>query len=442
MTIVSDISVKGAVYIIDRHIMYPKSNAKIKKVNAKAGDYVSAGEVLVEYDDDSLRSLNDQLKELELNLESAVIRLEATVLPPSQTELMQAEMNINQARANINQAKKTITDVNLTIDSHDISIEQVARAVESAEKTLAETRILFDIGAATQSEIDNIEETITKYREQITTTAMQRDNAELSLENAYAALANTEAALLLAEEQYAAILNRPNEESVLNQITQNRISVDQIELKIAQVKKQIADFTFREVAPVSGTVLTRNANEGEYSASGRPLFEIADTTNDNLVIKIYIPEKEIAGIFEGQEAEITGSAFGREKYSGVITKIYPLAEQRQTSNSVETVVPVDIMVPDANAKLKSGYTVDAAIITDVLEDAVVVPLMATLSDNNNENYIFVMNDDFTVEKRAVELLAYSGLYVAATNVVSGEKLIMSPPPQITEGMTVKPVVRN
>ena len=38
MTVVTDISVKGTVSFIDKHIVYPKSSAKIKTVGAKAAD--------------------------------------------------------------------------------------------------------------------------------------------------------------------------------------------------------------------------------------------------------------------------------------------------------------------------------------------------------------------------------------------------------------------
>jgi len=438
-------------------------------VHAKVGDEVRAGDILVEYDDDSLRNLHDQMKELMLNHDSALIRYEATVLPPSRTELMQAEMNINQAElnvnqartginqaeANINQAKKTITDINLSIDSYDITIEQIQRNIEQTEKSLNDTAILHEIGAATQTELDNINETITKLREQLQTTEMQKENTILSLDNAYinlanleaalpnaeAALPNAAAALELAKEQYNAILTRPDDEAVQNQIKQNRISLDQIILRIEQLQKQIDDFTFVEIAVASGTVLTRNANVGEYSASGRPLFEIADTSNDNLVIKATIPEKEVSGVSEGQEAVITGDALGRDKYAGVITKIYPIAEQRQISNSLETVVMIDIMVPDRNARLRSGYTVDALIVTAVAEDVVVVPLMSTLSDPGGDNYVFVMNDEMIIEKRMVDLLTYSGLYVEVSNVAAGERIVQSPPQQLAEGMLVKPVAR-
>jgi len=469
MTIVTEISVKGTVSLIDRHIMYPKSGAKIKNVHAKTGDAVTEGDVLVEYEDDSLDNLYDQMKELNLNYESARIRLDATVLPPSRTELMQAEMNINQAElgvnqaeanisqaeANINQAKKTITDIHLSVDTYDINIEQMNRNIEQAEKTLDETQILYDVGAVTKNELDNLAESLTKMREQLLTTSMQRDNTVLSLDNAEtalnnlesalpnvkAALPNAQASLELAREQYNSILNRPNEEGIQNQIKQNQISLDQILLRVQQLQKQIDDFVFFETAPASGTVLTRNANEGEYSSSNRPLFEIADTSNDNLVIKAAIPEKEIAGIYEGQEAVITGSALGRDKFTGTITKIYPMAEQRQISNSVETVVLVDICVTDENAKLKSGYTVDANIVTAVSEDVVVVPLMSTLSESGGDNFVYIMNDEFIIEKRMVDLLTYSGLYVEVTNVKAGEKIVQSPPQQLADGMLVRPITR-
>jgi putative ABC transport system ATP-binding protein len=82
------------------------------------------------------------------------------------------------------------------------------------------------------------------------------------------------------------------------------------------------------------------------------------------------------------------------------------------------------------------------IITGVYENVTVVPLMATFSEAGGGEFVYVMNDDYTVSKREVTLLAFSGMNIGVTGVSEGEKIVSSPSPQIKDGSYVKPVVRN
>jgi multidrug efflux pump subunit AcrA (membrane-fusion protein) len=94
----------------------------------------------------------------------------------------------------------------------------------------------------------------------------------------------------------------------------------------------------------------------------------------------------------------------------------------------------------SDAPLKAGYTVDATIITKIVENTVVVPLMSTVREADGKNYVYIMRDDYSVEKRLVELGEYAGIYVEVSNMAEGEKTILNAPAQIKEGVFVKPVV--
>jgi hypothetical protein len=66
--------------------------------------------------------------------------------------------------------------------------------------------------------------------------------------------------------------------------------------------------------------------------------------------------------------------------------------------------------------------------------------MSTVIEADGSNFIYIMRKDYSVEKRIVELGEYNGIFVEASNVADGERVILSPSAQIKEGVFAKPVV--
>jgi multidrug efflux pump subunit AcrA (membrane-fusion protein) len=129
---------------------------------------------------------------------------------------------------------------------------------------------------------------------------------------------------------------------------------------------------------------------------------------------------------------------GAKIYHGTVSNISAVAEKKQVGNSTETVLTVEIKCGD-DAPFKVGYNVDVTITTRTIEDTVVVPLMSTIDETDGENYVYIMRDDYSVEKRKIDLGEYSGIYVEAGGVAEGEKIILNPSAQIEEGVFVKPL---
>jgi hypothetical protein len=66
--------------------------------------------------------------------------------------------------------------------------------------------------------------------------------------------------------------------------------------------------------------------------------------------------------------------------------------------------------------------------------------MATLSSENGEDSVFVMRDDFSVERRVITIGGFSGMYIEAkTGVAPGENLVVNPPSGLSDGAFVRPV---
>ncbi|MCL2224318.1 MAG: efflux RND transporter periplasmic adaptor subunit [Defluviitaleaceae bacterium] len=423
-TIVSRVTARGNVELRDRTILFPTTQARILEVHVNVGDEVSAGDLLITYDDEILETKQDQLAQARLALRSAELGLAATRLGATDTEILAAENQIEQSRAGI-------TNINAQLDQMDLQLAQASDNITTARNTLSNTLFLYENGAVPRIELDNATEAVRRLEDQIAIIQSQRDAAALGLPTA-------QEAERLAIAQRDALLNRNNQPAAVNQAQLQQIAIEQAQLNIAQIERTIADFQHEERATVSGTVLNTFVEAGEVSISGRPLMEIADVSNENLLIVVHVPENDSGGLAEGLEVEISGAAIGTHRYEGYIALIHPLAAPRQMGNTMETVVTVEISIAE-ETRLRAGNTVDADIITNISEDTLVVPLMSTVSAGGGETFVYIVTNDSTLQRLDVTLGEFSAMHIEAIGVEKTHRVVNNPTGAMYCGMVVRPV---
>jgi HlyD family secretion protein len=128
-------------------------------------------------------------------------------------------------------------------------------------------------------------------------------------------------------EGQLSVLNRQIQatESSLT-ITSNGLNEETSPLKIQveQLDDQIAKC--RIVNPVKGTVLMKYAEENEITATGKPLYKIADLSE--IILRAYVTGSQFAGIKTGQTVKVlVDAADGNyREYSGKLEWISDKAE--------------------------------------------------------------------------------------------------------------------
>ena len=92
-----------------------------------------------------------------------------------------------------------------------------------------------------------------------------------------------------------------------------------IRMQVAQIDDQLSKC--RIMSPVSGTVLTKYSEAGEFAAAGRPLFKVADL--DRVYLRAYLTSAQLAGVRLGQEVKVYSDYGGGnvKEYDGTITWI-------------------------------------------------------------------------------------------------------------------------
>ncbi|MCL2422234.1 MAG: efflux RND transporter periplasmic adaptor subunit, partial [Defluviitaleaceae bacterium] len=354
----------------------------------------------------------------------AELGLAATRIAPTRTELLAAENQIEQSRSNV-------ANIQAQLDQIDLQISQLQDNIVTAQGTQRDVQSLFDSGVASRVELDNANDAVRRLQDQLAITQSQRDAAALGLPLA-------RESERLAVSQFQTVRDRNAQPAAVNQAQMQQVSVEQAQLRIAMIERNIAEFEREERAPISGTILSVMVTEGEFSATGRPMMEIADVSSSNLVVVVHVPENDAGNILVGQEVEISGGALGGHAYEGYIQLIHPIAAPRQIGNTVETVLTVEIN-PVATSRLRAGTTVDADIVTQVNEDTMVLPLMATLSEGGGVNYVFIVNDESILERRDITLGGFSDMYIEVFGVSEYDRVVSNPTTAMYDGMQARPL---
>lgn len=97
-----------------------------------------------------------------------------------------------------------------------------------------------------------------------------------------------------------------------------------LDVQVAQIDDQIR--RARITSPISGTVLLKYAEQGEFTATGKPLFMVADT--DQFFLRAYVTADLLTQMKLGQEVKVYAD-FGADEqreYPGKVTWISEQAE--------------------------------------------------------------------------------------------------------------------
>ena len=187
--------------------------------------------------------------------------------------------------------------------------------------------------------------------------------------------------------------------------------------------------TVREkiTAPVSGTVKAVNVQAGEVSDGRTPCAVIA--SDGKVTIAVTVREKHIARVAVGQRVEVTGVAFQKEVYHGTVSHIGESAHQEYVGVTNETVVDAVVVLDEqeADASLRSGLNAKATVITEVIDNALLVPYGCIGQDEKGREFVYVYKNNNTVERVYPEFgTECAGGVLVVSGLAHGDGLVVSP----------------
>ena len=248
---------------------------------------------------------------------------------------------------------------NSAVQSYQDQAAIFDKQIALAEKNVSDLQALFEIGAASQLEVDQ---------------------AELSLQSAQAQRTATLAQLEAGMQSY-------------------KSNVEQLSAVLENVDSQ-----GNVIAPISGTIIALNAAEGSYVPPSAPVAVIDGV--DQLEVSVSVSEALVPKLAEGDEVDVSISALGKQLV-GSIKKI------ENTASMQTKLYNVTISILEDVEGLMSGMFADVSFRTDTSSDTIVIPTEAILTSNGAQ-YVFVV--DGIVEGRGTARYAAIGTGLTGSGV--------------------------
>lgn len=165
-------------------------------------------------------------------------------------------------------------------------------------------------------------------------------------------------------------------------------------------------------APSSGSIVELNAKVGATvtggmimgesdTSGGKQCMQIADLSK--MKVTVQVGEKDIAKIAVGQSANVTYPAFPDIVSQGTVTAIASVANSDSNSGGGSVTFNVDILIEAPDSRLKPGMTAEVSVVTEQLDDVVMVPTMALMTEDGEHYYVNVATDDEGKQTRRVKV---------------------------------------
>lgn len=335
-TIATENKVSGALSADNETMIMVASAAKCVAVYAKAGDTVKAGQKICKLDVDATLS----------NQSAAQISYRSAV--QARTEQM------------------AILDAQVALQ----------------QKTLDTTKALFEIGAASQIEVES---------------------AQLQLDSAIAQRNSTQNQLDAAVQQAKA-------------------GLEQLGMALDHMDNQ-----GNVISPVDGTLVTMNAVENNYVSNTMP---VAVVHGDNAMkITASVSEALVPHLNAGDVADVYVSAADKT-FPATIRSVERAANMQTRLYAVVLDVPADV------EGLIAGMFANVTFRTNVSENALIIPSNAILTSNDVQ-YVFVVEDNVAHRVEITTGLTGSGVTEVLSGLEEGQQLVTVGQAYLAEGDAVR-----
>src|SRR5262245_3713192 len=289
-------------------------------------------------------------------------------------------------------------------------LEQVRADLENARVSLNRTRAMVEQGILSKQTLDD---------------AQARYDAQVARFASY-------------EKTHTLVRIGPRRED----IDAMRAQVKQAEGSLAFAQTQLDNTIIR--APISGVILERNVERGEFvttgfaSDRGAKGYVVSMADLSDLQAELDIHQNDFAKLGSPQPAIITTDAYPDRKYQGEITEVSPEANRQKATVQVKVKVlqPDEFLRPEMNASVafyapeKPGEK--SANQTTAAKQLITIPAAAV-----RDGWVVIVVDGKAV-RRKVQVSGTSQQGATISNgLIGGEDLIVNPTDGLKDGQKVR-----
>lgn len=328
-----------------------KYAGRIVAILSREGERVTNGQLLVRLDDEELKA---EVQRSEAAVRNAEAQLRDLLAGARKEE-------IEEARATVERAQAQLDD--LLAGSRREEIEQARQSLRSAsatreltERDFKRAEELFRKELIAAQEVDRARQAFEVAQAQ-ERAARERLDLLLAGPRPHEVEA-ARAQLKAARDRLNLLLAGPR----LHQVEAARAQVGQAQAALAMARSRLKETEIR--APITGVVLRKNLEVGETANPGVSILTLVDP--NDLWLRAYVPETEIARIKVGQPARVKVDAFKDRAFAGRIIEIASQAEftpknVQTLKERVNLVFRIRIGIENPEGILKPGMPADAEI---------------------------------------------------------------------------------
>ena len=258
------------------------------------------------------------------------------------------------------------------------------KQIQLAQDNVNNLKQLFEIGAASQLEIDQ---------------------AELSLQQAQAGRDSTLAQLEAGMQSY-------------------KSNVEQLSAVLENV-----DAGGNVIAPASGTLVSLSAVENGFVSPSMPVAVIDGV--DQMKVQVSVSEALVPKLAIGDEADVSVSAV-EASFVGTIRSV------EQAANMQTKLYTVTLSVPTEVGGLMAGMFADVTFRTDTSANTIVVPTEAILTSGDVQ-YVYVVEDGVARYVEVTTGLTGTGVTEVLTGLTPGQQLVTVGQSYLADGDPVRVV---
>ena len=269
-----------------------------------------------------------------------------------------------------------------TVNSYADQKAVLDKQIALYEKNLKDTKALFDIGAASQAEIDQ---------------------AELTLMGA-----------------------KNQRETALSQLEAGMQSYKSNVQQLDQVLQDV-DSKGNVIAPVSGTLVSLSATENGYVSASMPVAVINGA--EQMKITVSVSEALVPKLAIGDQADVVVSAAGAQ-FSGTVRSVEKAANMQTQLYTVTLSVPAEV------SGLLSGMFAEVTFHTDRADGVITVPSQAILTSGETR-YVFVVEDGAAKYVEVTLGMMGSGVTEVTSGLTAGQQLVTVGQSYLSDGDPVR-----
>lgn len=187
-------------------------------------------------------------------------------------------------------------------------------------------------------------------------------------------------------------------------------------------------------APISGSILSSPSKVGNQVSANSVVTTIGDI--ENLQCTAKVPERYVAALKTGLKAEVTLEAYPGVVFTATVKDVSPVLDHATRTKSV--VLAFD----QTDSRINAGMFARVKLYTLNYDGEIVVP-EKSLVTNNDDKYIFTVNENNTVKKNMVTVgNSVDGMVQILSGISANDKIVCEGMLQLFDGANIRDITNG